>query len=119
MFSVCKLATSSGKHLEEISHAHIVSLMYNLLTLSKNSDNLSVGFDSSRDRRKRELTNIKNIKGKYHPRIFLRDIFGFAEHQQTAIYGPGYKLTLTRNTDNAVLNKNNATKNAKIKIIAL
>ena len=31
----------------------------------------------------------------------------------------GYKLTLTRNTDNAVLNKDNAVNNAKIKINAL
>ena len=31
----------------------------------------------------------------------------------------GYNLTLTRNTDNAVLNKDNATNNAKIKINAL
>ena len=30
--------------------------------------------------------------------------------------GLGYKLTLTRNTDNAVLNKDNGTNNAKIKI---
>ena len=31
----------------------------------------------------------------------------------------GYKLTLTRNSDNAVLNKANAVNNAKIKIIAI
>ena len=28
LFIIYKLTTSSGKHLEEISHAHIVSLMY-------------------------------------------------------------------------------------------
>ena len=27
LFSIYKLTTSSGKHLEDISHAHIVSLM--------------------------------------------------------------------------------------------
>ena len=27
LFSICKLTTSSGKHLQEISHAHICSLM--------------------------------------------------------------------------------------------
>ena len=27
LFSILKLTTSSGKHLEDISHAHIVSLM--------------------------------------------------------------------------------------------
>ena len=35
LFSNYKLTTSSGKHPEEISHAHIVSLMYKLLTSSK------------------------------------------------------------------------------------
>ena len=33
--------------------------------------------------------------------------------------GLGYKLTLTRNTDNAVLNKDNAVNNAKIKIYSI
>ena len=76
-----------GKHLEEVNHTHIVSLMYKLLSSSKESGDLSIGFDSSRDRKKRELTNNKNIKGKYHLRIYLRDIFGFAKHLETATYG--------------------------------
>ena len=117
LFSSYKLTTSSGKHLEEISHAHIVSLMYKLLTLSKDSDDLSFGFNRNRDKRKRELTNNKNIKGKYHIRIYLKDIFGFAEHQEKGIYGLGCKLALTRNTDNAVLNKDNAVANGRVKLI--
>ena len=119
LFSNYKLATSSGKHLEGISHAHIVSLMYKLLSSSKGSDDLSIGFDVDRNRRKRELTNNKNIKGKYHLRIYLKDIFGFAEYQEKGTYGLGFKLTLTRDSDNAVLNKDNAVANAKIKINAL
>ena len=119
LFSNYKLTTSSGKHLEEISHAHIVSLMYKFLTSSKDSDDLSIGFDRSRGRRKNELTNNKTIKGKYHIRIYLKDIFGFAEHQEKGTYGLGYKLTLTRNTDNAVLNKDNAVANGRVKIISL
>ena len=93
--------------------------MYRLLSSSLESDDLSIGFDRGRDRRKRELPNNRNIKGKYHLRIYLRDIFGFLEHQETATCGLGYKLTLTRNTDNAVLNKANATNNAKTKINSL
>ena len=50
LFSNYKLTTSSGKHLLGISHAHFVSSMYKLLTLSKDSDDLSVGFDSNRGR---------------------------------------------------------------------
>ena len=115
LFSNYKLTTSSGKHLENIDHAHIVSLMYKLLSSSKGSDDLSIGFDRDRGRRQRELTNNKTQKGKYHVRIYLKDVFGFAEYQEKGTYGLGYKLTMTRNSDNAVLNKANATNNAKIK----
>ena len=116
LFSNYKLTTSSVKHLENIGHAHIISLMYMLLSSSRDSDDLSIGFDRSRDRRKRELLNNKNQKGKFHLRIYLKDVFGFAEFQEVGTFGISYRLTLTRNTDNAVLNKNDATNNAKIKI---
>ena len=116
LFSNYKLTTSSGKHLENIDHAHIVSLMYKLLSSSRDSDDLSIGFDRSRDRRKQELPNNKTQKGKFHLRIYLKNIFGFAEFQEIGTFGLSYRLTLTRNTDNAVLNKNDATNNAKIKI---
>ena len=52
-------------------------------------------------------------------RIYLKDIFGFAEHQEKATYGLGYKLPLTRNSDNAVLNKTNATAIGKRKLTVL
>ena len=116
LFNNYKLTTSSGKHLENIGHAHIVSLMYKLLTSSGGSDDSSIGFDRDRNRRKRDLTKIKNKKGKYHMRKYLKDIFGFAEHQEKATSGLGYKLTLTRSSDNAVLNKTNATAIGKFKI---
>ena len=119
LFSNYKLTSSSNKHLEEISHAHIVSLMYKLLTSSKDSDDSSIGFDRNRNRRKNELTNNKTIKGKYHLRIYLKDIFDYAEYQEKGTYGLGYKLTLTRNTDNVVLNKDNAVVNGKVKINSL
>ena len=47
-----KLTTNSGKHLEDISHAHIVSLMYKLLISSRSSDDLSIGFDRDRGEEK-------------------------------------------------------------------
>ena len=112
------MTTSSGKHLEDVSHAHIVSLMYKLITTAKGCDDLSIGFDRDRTRRRNELTNNKNIKGKYHVRIYLKDVFGFAEHQEKATYGLGYKLSLTRNSDNAVLKKADATVLGKVKINA-
>ena len=93
--------------------------MYKLLTSSKGSDDLSIGFDRDRTRRRNELTNNKIQKGKYHVRIYLKDVFGFVEYQEKATYGLGYKLTLTRNSDNAVLNKDNAINIGKIKINAI
>ena len=56
--------------------------MYNLRKSARDSDDSFIGFDRDRKRRQRELTNTKNIKGKYHSRNMLRDIFGFSEHQQ-------------------------------------
>ena len=82
LFSNFKLTTSSGKHLEDISHAHLVSLMYKLITSSKGSDDLSIGFDRCSERRKDNMTNDKNVKGKFHLRNMLKDVFGFAEHQE-------------------------------------
>ena len=93
LFSKYKLTTSSGKHLVFIDHAHIASLMCKLLTSSRGSDALSIGFDRSRDRTKRELTNNKIQKGKFYRRNYLKDVFGFVEHQETAIFGLGYKVT--------------------------
>ena len=92
--------------------------MYKLLTSSRGSDDLSIGFDRDRDRR-RELTNNKNMKGEYHVRIMLKNIFGFAEHQEKATFGLGYKLTLTRHNVFLVLNKDNAINIGKIKINAI
>ena len=90
--------------------------MYKLGTGAKDSDDLSIGFDSSRDRRKQDLTNNKNVKGKYHVKIMPKDIFGFAEQQEKATYGLGYILTLTRNKDDAVIDKAAAIADARIKI---
>ena len=116
LFSNFKLTTSSGKHLEDISHAHLVSLMYKLITSSKDGNDISIGFDNSRNRRRDELALNKNIKGKYHVKIMLKDIFGYAEHQEKATYGLSDKLTLTRNKDDAVIDKANGIADARIKI---
>ena len=116
LFSNFKLTTSSGKRLEDVSHAHLVSLMYKLIASSKDSNDLSIGFDRSRNRRKEELTQNKNVKNKYHLKFLLKKIFGFAEHQEKATYGLGYKLTLTRNTDGAVIDKATDIADARLKI---
>ena len=59
--------------------------MYKLITSSEDIDDLWIGFDRNRDRKQRKLTNNKNERGKYHIRVMLMDVFGFAEHQQKAM----------------------------------
>ena len=119
LFSNYKLQSSSGKHIEEINLAHIICLMYKLITSARNTDDLSIGFDRDRGRTQREITINKIMKGKYHVTIMLKDTFGYVQHEEKATYGLGYKLTLTRNSDDAVLNKANATNNAKNKIYSI
>ena len=90
--------------------------MDKIITRSEDIDDLSIRFDRDRKRGRQYLSNSKSIKGKHHVRIVLKDIFGFAEHQQKATYGLGYKLPLIKNNDHSVLNKYNAINIGKIKI---
>ena len=106
--------TSIGKHLEDISHAHIVSLMYKLISSAKDSNDLSKGFDHSCNRRRNELPANKSVKGKYHLKNLLKDVFGFAECQEKATYGLGYKLNLTRNKDDDVIDKTAGTADVEL-----
>ena len=77
---------------------------------------MSIGFDRDRERRKNVFALNKNIKGKYHLKIMLKDVFGFVEYQQKASYGLGYKLTLTRNKDDTVVDKAVGIADFRIKI---
>ena len=76
MFSVHEITSRSGNHLEDITHALIACLMYKLIATARRCDDFSIGFHRSRDVRKQELTINKNIKGQYHVRNYLKDIFG-------------------------------------------
>ena len=51
--------------------------------------------------------------------FLLRDLFGFAEHQEEAWQCLGSKFLLTWNSDNSVLNNDNATNLDKIEIIGI
>ena len=46
----------------------------------------------------------------------LKDVFGFAECQEKATYALGYKPTLTRNKDDAFIDKAVGSADARIKI---
>ena len=56
------MTTGSGKHLEDISHAPIVSLMYKLISSAEDTEDLSEDFDNSRNKRRDELASNENIK---------------------------------------------------------
>ena len=77
--------------------------MHKVLSSSRDSDDLSIGFHRSNEARERELTDNKTTKGKYHVRFYLKDVFGFAEHQNKCSYGLSCKVTLQRNSDSHVL----------------
>ena len=114
LFSNYKFTTTSGKHLEDITHAHIVLVMYKLITSSKDSEDLSNGFEKDRKRRQRQLSVNKNLKGNFNHKNMLEDKLGFAEKQEKDTFG--YKLTFKRNTDKSVWIKAEATIVGKIKI---
>ena len=46
----------------------------------------------------------------------LKDVFGFAQHQEKATYGLGYKLTLKRNKDEAVIDITGGFADARTKL---
>ena len=117
LFGNYKLTRSSGKHLEDISHGRVVPSLYKVITIVRDTDDLPIGLNHDQVARQRECTNnkFKFQKSKFHLRIMLQLFFGFAEHQKKATYSLGYKQTLTSNSDNGVLNKDNATNIGKIK----
>ena len=77
---------------------------------------MSSEFDTDCRRRRDELTRNENTKGKYRRRIMLKDVFGFADYQEKCTFGLGYKLILTRNKRQAVLDKASGIADARIKI---
>ena len=76
-----RLTISSGKEIEEIDNSRVICLLYKLILSFRESDDLSIGFHRSIDARERKLTSKKTTKGNYHVRIYSKDVFGFAEHQ--------------------------------------
>ena len=55
--------------MREISHAHIVSLMYKQLTTNEGRVDLSLGFDRNRGNREQKLFNNETMKVIYQARI--------------------------------------------------
>ena len=75
--------------MAEKDNAHVLCLLHKLISSSWTSDDLSNGFHRSKKASERELANNKTTKGNYDIRIHLKDVFGFAEHQDNCTYGLG------------------------------
>ena len=102
LFDKHRLTSSSRKEIEEIDNALVICLMYKLISSSRDSDDLSIVFHQNNGARGKELTNNKTIKGNYHVRIYIKDVFGFVEHHDNCPYGSGYQSTKQRKSDNQV-----------------
>ena len=84
--------TSSGKHLGDTDHAHVVPSTYKLITGSKGSEYLSIGFNIDRELRQREQIFEKKIqKVDMDGGFKLRDVIHFAVHQEKTTYDLGNK----------------------------
>ena len=92
------MTTASGKHPQDITHAEIAYSVHKLLTSAKDLDDLSIGFDLDCGTRQQDLTKNENLRGKYHVRIMLKDVFGSKRHRGKATYGLVYKLSLLSRT---------------------
>ena len=58
-----RLTNSSRKKLEDIDNAHVNCVSYKLISTSRASDDLSIGFQRNFEAREREWTNNKLTKG--------------------------------------------------------
>ena len=72
---------------DELDNALVICFMHKLISSSRDSVELSIGFQRSNAVRERELTNNRSTKGNYHNRFYLKDVFGFAERQVNCSYG--------------------------------
>ena len=78
---------------------------------------MSIGFNRDPGRRQQELTNNKNIKGKFYVRFMMKDVLAFAELQEEAKYGLCYNSNLTRKKDEVVIHKARDIDDARLKLI--
>ena len=83
------LTSSSGKEIEEIDKAPRICFLYKPIPSSKDKNDLSIGFHKHITICQRELTKIKTVEGIYYARIYLKDVFGYAEHHENSKYGLG------------------------------
>ena len=90
LFNEYRLTSSNGN---EIDNAHVCSV-YKLISSSRDSDDLSVGFHRSIEARGRELTNKKTIKGNYH--VFFERFFWFCRTSKKCFILFGIQICITK-----------------------
>ena len=62
LFIKYRLTGSSGKEIGGIDNAHVICSMYKLISSSRDSDGLSIGFERSIEAQEKEMTNNKTTK---------------------------------------------------------
>ena len=96
LFDKYRLTISSGKETEETDNAHVIRSMYKIISSSRDSNDLSIGFHRSNEAQEIELTDNKTTRGIYLFRTFSKDNFDFAEHHDNCTNGLGYNTTVQK-----------------------
>ena len=93
--------------------------MYKLLTSNRGSDEFSIGFHRDRVRRQQEITNNKNVKGKNHVRITLKEallkIFDCVEKRKKLLTDCAINQPKQEKKDGAVSDKTAGIADVRIK----
>ena len=88
LFNKYRLTSGSWTEIEETDNAHVICLLYNLVSSSRDSDEYQLVFTEVLKLEKK-MTNIETTKGNYQVVIHLKDVFGVAEQQEKCTFGLG------------------------------
>ena len=116
LFCENELSNRNEKEKLYVDHANIACSMYKLLTTPRGHHDSSIRFARDILERAEKRITMKRIRGKFHNTILIKDVFGFAEHQQYATFGLSYKLTLKTKNNYTVLSRNVGTVDGQIAI---
>ena len=83
------MTSSSGKEIDEIHFAHVISLMYKLISSCRYIDDVSIVSHRSSEVQEGELTNNRTTERKNHVGKYSKDVFCSAENQDNSTYDLG------------------------------
>ena len=104
LFSYYKLSTFGLNQIEDFDHAHNRCLGCKFISSCRNRNFMSFGLDHDKDRLQQGLTNLKATMVFKQVRNLLKDVYGFAENQESVTCGLECSMTRERREDDAVLN---------------